>query len=60
VLKHFEIKLEPDLSPQALANEYTAQLDGFILSLGSDNEAPLNRLEATLRNQAKVQGVAHG
>lgn len=60
VLKHFEIKLEPDLSPQALANEYTAQLDGFILSLGSDNEAPLNKLEATLRHQAKVQGAAHG
>jgi uncharacterized protein with ParB-like and HNH nuclease domain len=35
VLKHFEIEVGPDLSPQALADEYTVTLDNFILTLGS-------------------------
>jgi uncharacterized protein with ParB-like and HNH nuclease domain len=59
VLKHFEIKLESDLSPQALANEYTAQLDGYILPLGSSSETNVNKLDATTRNQSKEQGVVY-
>lgn len=57
VLKHFEIELEPDLSAQALANEYAAQLDDIILSLNS--AANNNALTTTFRNQPKGQGVAH-
>ena len=57
VLKHFEIELEPDLSAQALANEYTAQLDDIILSLNS--AANNNALITTFRSQPKGQGVAH-
>lgn len=60
VLKHFEIEVYLNLSPQDLANIYTAKLDSFILSLGSGNEAHVNKLDATLRNQTKEQGVAHG
>lgn len=57
VLKHFEIELEPDLSAQALANEYTAQLDDIILSL--DSAANNNTQTAIFRNQPEGQGVAH-
>jgi hypothetical protein len=57
VLKHFEIEVASDLSPQALADEYTIQLDYFILTLGS--VAHGNTLEGTSKNQSKKQGVAY-
>lgn len=49
VLKHFKIEVDSNLSPQDLANEYTAQLDGSILPLGS--AALVDKLENTQRNQ---------
>jgi uncharacterized protein with ParB-like and HNH nuclease domain len=49
VLKHFEIEADSNLSPQDFANEYTAQLDGSILPLGS--AALADKLENTQRNQ---------
>ena len=57
VLEHFEIEVASNLSAQALANLYTAQLDGFILPLGS--AASMNKLDATTRNQSKEQGVVY-
>ena len=53
VLSHFKMKVGSDLSPEALANEYTAQLDGFILSLG-------NELLDQFENKPKDQGTPHG
>jgi uncharacterized protein with ParB-like and HNH nuclease domain len=58
VLKYFKIEVNSDLSPQELADEYTAQLDGFIIPLGKATHG--NKPDASLSDQTKGQGAARG